>query len=77
MSYRDLMLHPVNLWLLILVLFSAVCLREIMGIVHVWGLHSISYDSHRHLWLRLLVLLALCLTPVWWWVHSGDYTGRF
>lgn len=40
------------------------------------GVHTISYLSHGHITLRVLILALFVLLPFWWWWHSGHQILR-
>lgn len=40
------------------------------------GFHTVSWLAHHHWYLRLLILIGFCLTPIWWVIHSGSEIAR-
>jgi hypothetical protein len=40
------------------------------------GWHTISWFSHHHMYLRVVILIAFALTVPWWWLHSGSDIPR-
>jgi len=57
------------------VLTIAFVFYEIAGLT-VPGWHTISWYAHHHVYLRLLILVAFLLAPVWWTIHSGQDIPR-
>ena len=60
---------------LVALLTLAFIFYEIAGLT-LPGFHTISYLSHNHWYLRLLILIGFCLAPYWWWIHSGSPIPR-